>query len=123
ASPAEGTSVRYPAEDLLDILALESTRNAAFVIGEDLGTVEAGVREELARRNVMSYKVFWFEDQPPSSYPQNSMAAITTHDLPTIAGVWTGSDVEAQRRLGLEPNEDGVAKWRERLTKLVASDA
>lgn len=91
-SPDEGVYVRYPWQELLDILALESVRAGAYVVGEDLGTVEPSVREELARRNVLSYRVLWFEDEPPARWPAKALAAVTTHDLPTVAGVWTGLD-------------------------------
>ena len=70
ASPAEGAYVRYPAEDLLDIVALECHRAGAYAVGEDLGTVEDHVREELARRAVLSYRLVWFEDDPPAEYPE-----------------------------------------------------
>ena len=95
ADPAHGLYVRYPHRDLLDILALESQRAAAYVVGEDLGTVEAQVREELARRRVLSTRLLWFEERPPRDYPRESLAALTTHDLPTLAGVWDGSDSDA----------------------------
>lgn len=91
-SPDEGVYVRYPWQELLDILALESVRAGAYVVGEDLGTVEPSVREELARRNVLSYRVLWFEPEPPTAWPAHALAAVTTHDLPTVAGVWTGLD-------------------------------
>jgi 4-alpha-glucanotransferase len=93
-SARDGTYVRYPSGDLLDILALESYRARAYVVGEDLGTVEPGVREELARRSVLSYRLLWFEDDAPSRWPVEAMAAVTTHDLPTIAGVWTGAEAD-----------------------------
>jgi 4-alpha-glucanotransferase len=113
--PAEGGYVRYPADDLLSIVALESHRAGAVVVGEDLGTVEAGVRERLAQYGVLSYRVLWFEDDPPSTYPESAMAAVTTHDLPTIAGLWTGADIAEQRALGLEPNETAIEAVRKRL--------
>ncbi|HUQ62506.1 MAG TPA: 4-alpha-glucanotransferase [Acidimicrobiales bacterium] len=94
-APADGSYVRYPSEELLDIVAAESRRAGAFVVGEDLGTVEEGVREELAARQVLSYRVLWFEPGAPSSYPEQALAAVSTHDLPTIPGVWTGADPAA----------------------------
>ncbi|MFP5318126.1 MAG: 4-alpha-glucanotransferase [Acidimicrobiia bacterium] len=115
ASPTEGTYVRYPASDLLDIVALESHRNRAYVVGEDLGTVEPEVREELAARQVLSYRLLWFEREAPERWPTQALAAVTTHDLPTVAGLWTGSDLEAQRQLDLEPNEEGTAATRDHL--------
>ena len=101
APASEGTYVRYPADDLLGILALESHRAKAIVVGEDLGTVEEGVREKLAAYNVLSSRVLWFESDLPAKYPRRAMASVTTHDLPTIAGLWTGSDVRAQQEAGL----------------------
>ena len=95
-SPEDGAYVRYPAEDLLNIVALESHRAQALVVGEDLGTVEPGVREALAEHGVLSYRLLWFEDDDPVGWPQKAMSAVTTHDLPTVAGLWTGSDLEDQ---------------------------
>ena len=115
ASAADGAYVRYPAADLLDIVALESHRAGAYVVGEDLGTVQPEVRAELAQRNVLSYRLLWFEEGPPAEYPVQALAAVTTHDLPTIAGLWTGSDLEDQRRIGLEPNEKSTEGIRQRL--------
>jgi 4-alpha-glucanotransferase len=121
-TPADGAFVRYPADDLLGIVALESVRARAFVVGEDLGTVEDGVRETLAERAILSYKVVWFEPGPPSQYPAQSLAAVTTHDLPTIRGLWTGTDVDQQRAVGLQPNEAGLAEMRERLKTMIDVD-
>jgi 4-alpha-glucanotransferase len=90
--PRNGAYVRYPAEELVEILAIESVRAGAVVIGEDLGTVAPGVRRELRRRNVLSYRLAYFERRPPARYPRASLAAVGTHDLPTIAGAWLGTD-------------------------------
>jgi 4-alpha-glucanotransferase len=114
-TPSRGAYVRYPADDLLGILALESHRAAAWVVGEDLGTVEDHVRTELTRRDVLSYRLMWFEPHPPPAFPDQALAAVTTHDLPTVAGLWTGSDLEEQRKLGLDPNEEGQEAIRAKL--------
>jgi 4-alpha-glucanotransferase len=115
ADPTEGAYVHYPVEDLLAILALESHRAGAVVIGEDLGTVDASFRRLLADHDVLSYRLLWFEQEEPRRWPAKAMAAVTTHDLPTVAGLWDGSDLETQRRLGLEPNQAGSEQIRARL--------
>jgi 4-alpha-glucanotransferase len=113
----DGGYVRYPADDLLDIVALESVRAGAAVVGEDLGTVEPGVREELADRNVLSYRLLWFEKEPPAQWPVGALAAVGTHDLPTVAGMWDGSDLEDQRAAGLDADEDATRRLRDLLVE------
>ncbi len=83
ATAAAGTYLRYPFRDLLAILALESRRARCIVIGEDLGTVEPGFRDRLAAAGVLSTRVAPFESSPPSAWPVQALAAVTTHDLPT----------------------------------------
>jgi 4-alpha-glucanotransferase len=83
-----------------------------------LGTVEPSVRERLAAEDILSHRIMWFEHDPPTRYPWRSIAAVTTHDLPTIAGVWTGSDVAAQRSIGLSPDERGYQEMRQRLREM-----
>ena len=116
-----GVYVRYPAREVLDIVALESARARCVVVGEDLGTVEAGVRAELRRRAVLSYRVAWFEDRAPEAYPRQALAALTTHDLPTTAGVWTGADLAEMRAFGVEPNVAAERRVRRRLRRLADS--
>jgi 4-alpha-glucanotransferase len=113
--PADGAYVRYPADDLLAIVALESHRAGAVVVGEDLGTVEGHVRHALFHHDILSYKLLWFEHDDPATWPPKAMAAVTTHDLPTVAGLWDGTDLDAQKRLGLQPNEESTAALRGRL--------
>ncbi len=122
ASPVDGTYVRYPYWDLLNILALEAQRAGAFVVGEDLGTVEDHVRAELVARHVLSYKLLWFEADRPDRWSRDALGAVTTHDLPTIAGVWSGADIAAQRDLGLQPNEEGAVAMRRRLGDWTGAD-
>jgi 4-alpha-glucanotransferase len=91
---AHGAYVRYPAAILLALLAQESRRAGAFVIGEDLGLVEPTVRRHLRRRGSLSYRLLWFEGSEPDRWPREAVAAIETHDLPTVAGIWTQSEPE-----------------------------
>jgi 4-alpha-glucanotransferase len=93
-----GGYVRFQSDELLDILAIESHRAGAFVIGEDLGTVEEGVREQLYERNILSCKLLWFEPAKPEHWPERALASVTTHDLPMIAGVWNRLDHAPEQR-------------------------
>jgi 4-alpha-glucanotransferase len=116
--PSAGAYVRYPANELLDILALESVRAECGVVGEDLGTVESGVRAELHRRGLLSYRLAWFESRPPERYPTQALAALTTHDLPTAAGVWTGADLAELESTGRPVNRRAELGVRRKLRRL-----
>jgi 4-alpha-glucanotransferase len=120
AEPTQGAYVRYPADDLLDIIALESQRAGAVVIGEDLGTVEPGVREALAERGILSYRVLWFEEEEPARWPATALAAVTTHDLPTVAGLWTGADA-ADQLATTDMGEEDVSSSRADLIERLRS--
>lgn len=124
---ADGAYVRYPFEDLLRILALESRRNRCVVIGEDLGTVPDGFRPAMNAAGILSYRVLYFERDaegrflPPSAYPADAMVTVTTHDLPAFRGFWEGRDQEWRSRLDLYPDaaardrdawDRGVDRWR-----------
>ncbi len=108
----DGAYVNYPVSELLALLCLESHKNNCLVIGEDLGTVPDGIRDLLADNAVYSYRVFFFEVAPdggffsPSHYPIQSMAALTTHDMPTLRGYWHCDDLNLGRELGVYPEED-----------------
>ncbi len=112
---ADGAYVRYPGAELLDVVALESARARAWVVGEDLGTVEDEARRLLGQRGVLSYRLFWFETEPPPRWPRQALAAVSTHDLPTVTGLWSGADLDAQRSIGLQPNEESTAALCARL--------
>ena len=110
--PRDGGYVRYPFEDLVGIVALESQRNRCLVIGEDLGTVPDEVRATLARVGVLSYRVLLFERQHsgefkrPAEYPADALVTAATHDLPTLAAFWEGRDLALRQELGLYPSEE-----------------
>lgn len=108
----QGAYVRYPVDDLLAILALESQRHKCMVIGEDLGTVPVEIVAKLRDSGVYSYKVLYFEhDQEnhfraPQSYTVQAMATVTTHDLPTLRGFWESGDLTLGDELGLYPDTE-----------------
>lgn len=121
ADASEGTYVRYPFDALSAILALESHRAGAFVVGEDLGTVEAGVRKRLRSRNILAQRLLLFWKGPPGRYPRLSMAATTTHDLATVPGLWSRADMRAQEQMSRAPNLEELEATRERLAKLTGA--
>ena len=112
-----GAYVHYAFDELLAILAIESQRARALIVGEDLGTVEPSVRRELRRRKVLSYRLLWFESAPITKFPRQAMAAVTTHDLFTVAGLWNGSDLARQKKFGLHPNEKGMQRLVKKLSR------
>ncbi|MEW2177682.1 4-alpha-glucanotransferase [Streptomyces sp. NPDC005406] len=133
--PTEGTYVSHDAEAMLAVLVLEAHRAGTVVIGEDLGTVEPGVREALARRGVLGTSVLWFERDwsgtgrplAPEEWREDCLATATTHDLPSTAARLTGDHVTLRHRLGLltrpldeERTEDGTdtAEWLGLLSRL-----
>ncbi len=92
-----GAYVRYPAAALLAVLVAESRRARAFVIGEDLGLVEPSVREALRQIGALGYRLLWFESEPSEQWPHQSVAAIGTHDLPTVAGIWRRTEADQRQ--------------------------
>ncbi|MDO8389961.1 MAG: 4-alpha-glucanotransferase [Actinomycetota bacterium] len=96
-SPADGAYVQMPAQELLAIIRLEATRAGTFVVGEDLGTVQPGVREAMRDGGMLGTKVWWF-DPSPAEWPEGNLATVTTHDLPTVAGVCAGTDGNDEMR-------------------------
>ncbi len=125
AGAVDGAYVDYPLDALLCVLALESARARCLVVGEDLGTVPAGLRDRLAAADILSYRVLWFERDgarfaDPSRYPVKAATCVSTHDLPTIAGWWAGTDIDEKEALGLL---DAEAATAERVLRSAARSA
>jgi 4-alpha-glucanotransferase len=97
AHASGGAYVRYAASEMLAILALESRRAHTYIVGEDLGLVEPTMRSRLRQRGVLSYRLLWFEETPPGKWPRESVAAIGTHDLPSVAGIWNYTEPDERQ--------------------------
>jgi 4-alpha-glucanotransferase len=124
-----GVYVRYPEDELFAVLVLESARHQAVVIGEDLGTVPDAVRRAMQKHHVQRMHVVQFEasaehEVPVPAPPPDAVTSLNTHDMPTFAGFWRGSDIDDQLDLGLiDPAEhehahDSRAVLRRRLATL-----
>ncbi|MDN8613585.1 malto-oligosyltrehalose synthase [Variovorax ginsengisoli] len=109
-TPRDGSYVAYPVDELMAILALESQRHRCLVIGEDLGTVPDAMRDAMRSRGVQSYRLLYFEREAdgafraPASWPREAVVAVSTHDLPTLAGWWSAHDLRLRFELGLIPD-------------------
>jgi len=111
AGPGDGAYLRFPFQDLLHLVMLESWRHRAIFIGEDLGTVPAGFQDQLAKAGVLGIRVLWFERDhglfiDAGRWSAQAMATTTTHDLPTVAGWWQGRDLDWRCTLGQLPCAD-----------------
>ncbi|RDE04751.1 4-alpha-glucanotransferase [Sphingomonas aracearum] len=119
ASASEGAYLSMPQDDLLRILAIESQRSRAVVIGEDLGTVPEGFRPAMDARAMLGMRVLWFERDedgvpiPPADWDAEAAAMTGTHDLPTVAGYWQGRDIDWTWALGRTSRATDEAADRE----------
>lgn len=113
SSPTQGAYVASHLDEMLAVLAIESTRARCLIIGEDLGTVPDGFRERLLEAGVLSYRLLYFEKhydgdrsfKRPHDYARQALVGANTHDLPTLAGFWMGSDISLRTDLNLFPSE------------------
>ena len=113
-----GVYVQMPFEALLAATAQESVAHRCVVIGEDLGTVPEGFREQIADWGIWSYQVMMFERDDHGAfrgidhYASNALVTFNTHDLSTYAGWRSFSDLALKRSLGIDPGESDDARWR-----------
>ena len=116
-SAADGVYVRYPFHEMLKTLAAVSHARQTLIIGEDLGVVPSGFRQAMQKTEIQSYRVFFFEKgedyfySPPAHYPREALACVGIHDLHTLAGWWSGHDIDVRHEIGiLEAVEVGRMK-------------
>jgi 4-alpha-glucanotransferase len=112
-----GAYVQMPLDALFAATALESVAHRCVVIGEDLGTVPEGFREQMADWGIWSYQVVMFERDEAGRfrgidhYKSNALVTFNTHDLSTYAGWRSFSDLKLKRSLGIDPGESDGARW------------
>ena len=119
AEAKDGAFVSTPAEEIYAILSVESHRNSAWLVGEDLGTVPPEVDEAMRRHNVRGMFVVQYElrpdpDRPLREAPEEAVASVNTHDMPPFAAFWGGLDLDDRKDLGLL---DGERLEAERLVR------
>lgn len=113
----DGVYVQMPFEALLAVTAQESMANRCVVIGEDLGTVPEGFRDQMADWGIWSYLVMMFERDDNGAfrsldhYLTNALVTFNTHDLSTYAGWRSFGDLKVKRSLGIDPGESDDARW------------
>ena len=114
---ADGVYVQMPFEALLAVTAQESIAQRCVVIGEDLGTVPEGFRDQIADWGIWSYLVMMFERDDRGAfrnaddYWTNALVTFNTHDLSTYAGWRSFGDLKLKRSLGIDPGESDEARW------------
>jgi 4-alpha-glucanotransferase len=113
---SSGAYLNYPFMDLMRLLALEAFRANALIIAEDLGTMPPGFAEPMADKQMLGMRVLWFERAADEGfigsqdYPPRSVAMTGTHDTPTVAGWWSGRDIEWAEQLGRLPQGTTAAE-------------
>ena len=118
-SGEDGAYLAFPEIDLLRLIRLESLRHRAIVLAEDLGTVPDGFQDRLREAGIDGMRVLWFERDKadhftsPARWTPRAAAMTSTHDLPTLAGWWSGRDIAWQERLGHMPDLDAAHAKRD----------
>ena len=128
----EGAYVHYDARAMLAVVAIEALRAGAVVVGEDLGTVEPEVTEGLSEHGMLGCAVLWFQRDdagallPPRRWHPDTLASVSTHDLPTAAGFLRDEHVRARADAGVLSDVDAAradaAKDREELLELLRAE-
>ena len=108
--PVEGAYVRQAG--LVEALVSATHAHGAVAIGEDLGIVPKGFRDRMAARRIFSTRIIPFERSgahmiPPSRYPGDALACLSTHDIAPLEAWWRGDEIEL--RLSLGRIDDAIA--------------
>jgi len=116
-SAREGVYVGYPVDEMIGTIARVSREAEAIIIGEDLGVVPPGFREDMRAAEIQAYRVFFFERygdaffKPPGDYPREALACVGTHDMPSLKGWWQERDLDVRAAIGMS-DEAATGKAR-----------
>jgi 4-alpha-glucanotransferase len=94
----DGVYIYYPVDALLAILRVEAARHGAWIVGEDMGTVAAGVRETMSVIGLLGNRSAMRTAVP--DFPELGVGTSSTHDQVTVAGLITGADVDDLNLVG-----------------------
>jgi 4-alpha-glucanotransferase len=113
---SRGVYVRYHADELYAILALESYRCRSVIVGEDLGIVPSYVRPAMASHGLQRMYILYYEILEKASgalkkIPPDTVAALNTHDMAPFAAFWQEKDIDERKGL-LLADDKGVQKER-----------
>lgn len=115
---SRGVYVRYPADELYALLAIESHRFQTILACEDLGTVPPELPTAMLKHGARGLHVGQYQigrDGMAVGAP-GCVASLNTHDTPTFAGFFQGADLDDNLQLGLHDEEQvqwikGERRW------------
>ena len=119
AGARDGLYIRYQPEEQYAILCLESQRQQTAIVGENLGIVPDAINRSLSKHGigrmfVLSIELTGDAAAPHRRIPRTVVASFGTHDLPTFAAFWRGTDTADRLRLGVLSPERARIETRER---------
>jgi len=100
----QGVYVRYNPEEFYAILTLESWKNRAIIIGEDLGMVPPEVRPKMEKHGIFRMFVGQYQlisENQLGVVPAKSIASLNTHDMFPFASFWQEEDIIHRQKIKL----------------------
>ncbi|PNU05330.1 4-alpha-glucanotransferase [Novosphingobium guangzhouense] len=105
-----GAYLHYPFADLVRLVTLEAHLAGALIVAEDLGTMPHGFGPAITGHGMLGMRVLWFERAADdgfigaADYDPQAVAMTGTHDTATVAGWWSGRDLQWAQQLSRLPD-------------------
>lgn len=123
----DGAYVRYPRQDMLGIVALESHLNKCMVIARERNPVME-FEEVLREKNIFPCAFLFAEKGKrvemlsATDRPEQTVGMASSPGLPALAGYWEGLDLEKQRAASAaDEGFEEASAYRQNERKLVLS--